>query len=300
MAARLTDRVSLCKERGNMLVLGEGVQPSVGMVIGEAPNRTEVKLGRPFVGRSGELLDRAFGELGVDRATLYITNVCKELPLTAEGKLRPPYEYEVAAWGPTLLGEIGQTQPKAILALGQTASGALAGIANVTHVWHPAYVLRQGGEKSDAYSLWLQKIDPWAAVVLSNSLCGRLVDKVPTQPFMAVVRPLVERQAQVYSDEWLGRRLGVRGDSLNNALKSPTIDFDLADLILCKLGAVHVWWGELGEIYWNLDLHDDNDCERECALPECKNVFRVYGRIMHKMCCSKACNDKRWRLNAAA
>lgn len=163
---------------------GEGPQPACGMIVGEAPGREEIEQGRPFVGRSGKLLYTALRSVGIDRADIYVTNVVKELPLDSDERIRRPYPDEIEAWGPILSGEIEATAPAAILALGRTAANALTGLSgdipwgskvgNVYVVWHPAYVLRNGGATSFRtargdgyanYSEWLNQIVPWAEVV---------------------------------------------------------------------------------------------------------------------------------------
>ena len=82
------------------------------------------KLGREDV----SLLDSGLRTAGVDRAQVYITNVCKVLPETADGKIRAPSASEVEAWKPILEREIEATSPAAILALGRTAVAALTGV----------------------------------------------------------------------------------------------------------------------------------------------------------------------------
>lgn len=59
------------------LVLGHGNTNANIMLIGEAPGRQEEEQGRPFIGRSGKLLDKALVNAGVDRKRIYITNVVK-------------------------------------------------------------------------------------------------------------------------------------------------------------------------------------------------------------------------------
>ena len=156
-----------------MPLAGEGPQPALGMIVGEAPGREEEKEGRPFVGKSGRLLDSALRSIGVERSSVYITNVVKEVPLDSEGRIRRPHEEEVIAWLPILEGEIQNTAPIAILALGRTAQRALVPgvpeeaipfgsiIGNVYVAWHPAYVLRQGASQY-IFSDWLAQIRRWA------------------------------------------------------------------------------------------------------------------------------------------
>ena len=144
-------------------VPGSGPWPAKGMIVGEAPGRTEVQLGRPFVGPSGILLDQALVALAVPRETIYITNVVKFLPLTPDGKIRPPTDKEMDEGASKLLSEIRMVKPDSILALGRTAEKFLndRGISNV-YAWHPAYVLRRHGGLSTE---WLEQIRPWAKEV---------------------------------------------------------------------------------------------------------------------------------------
>lgn len=157
------------------MVPGEGTQPNLAMVVGEAPGKKEVELGRPFVGQSGRLLGVALRACGIARADIYITNVVKELPLDSEERVRRPYPDEIMAWRPILDAEIQQTAPAAILALGRTAANVLteldgdipfgSRVGNVFVAWHPAYLLRNGGESQAIYGDWLEQIEPWSEAV---------------------------------------------------------------------------------------------------------------------------------------
>jgi uracil-DNA glycosylase family 4 len=142
------------------------------MIVGEAPGKDEVKLGRPFVGQSGKLLDSALHAVGIDRSTVFVTNVVKEIPLDDEGMIRRPNEEEIQNWLPILYGEIEQGSPAAILALGRTASQTLCNfpvkeafipfgskVGYIYTAWHPAHVLYQGRSNMTE---WLDQIRPWA------------------------------------------------------------------------------------------------------------------------------------------
>lgn len=150
-------------ESSPVFVPGEGPVPSKGMIIGEAPGRTEALLGRPFVGPSGKLLDQALIALAVPRESVYITNVVKTLPLTADGKIRKPTHNEEEKWKAKLHMEIKQSRAYGILALGKTAQEFLSRNGwPFYEAWHPAYVLRRHGGLSTE---WLEQIRPWAEVV---------------------------------------------------------------------------------------------------------------------------------------
>ena len=62
------------------LVFGEGPAKASLMFIGEAPGKKEDETGRPFVGRSGQILDKAISTLGLERKDVYITNIVKRRP----------------------------------------------------------------------------------------------------------------------------------------------------------------------------------------------------------------------------
>lgn len=144
--------------------------PALGCIVGEAPGREEVAQGRPFVGRSGKLLDVALRALGVDRSTVYVTNVVKDIPLDSDERIRRPYAEEIAAWKPILDGEILETAPAAILALGRTAANTLTELEGdipfgsrvgiVYTAWHPSYLLHRG--MSGVSKEWLDQLSPWA------------------------------------------------------------------------------------------------------------------------------------------
>lgn len=102
-----------------MIVFGEGPTPARVMGIGEAPGEREHLLGRPFVGRTGEAMNRYWGRGGVPlREDLYLTNVIKHWP--GKGN-RDPLDAEIDYWLPSLCGEIEAVRPSTILTLGRFA-----------------------------------------------------------------------------------------------------------------------------------------------------------------------------------
>lgn len=97
------------------LVFGEGsINPRV-MFIGEAPGKKENELRRPFVGRSGKLLDKLLGELGWKREEVYITNIVKRRP----PENRDPNLQEITAYKPYLIKQIEIINPPLIVTLGR-------------------------------------------------------------------------------------------------------------------------------------------------------------------------------------
>jgi DNA polymerase len=145
-------------------VFGVGDENADWMLIGEAPGAEEDRLGEPFVGQAGKLLDNMLAAIGLSRRdNVYIANVLKCRP---PGN-RNPEPDEVAKCTPFLLRQIGLIQPKLIVAMGrfaaQTLLGTDASIASLrgrVHryagvplivTYHPAYLLRNLPDKSKAW-----------------------------------------------------------------------------------------------------------------------------------------------------
>jgi uracil-DNA glycosylase family 4 len=153
-------RCPLAAGRTNV-VFGEGSPDARLMVIGEGPGHDEDVQGRPFVGRSGQLLDRILlEELGLARSAVYIANVVKCRP---PGN-RDPRPDEIDACRPWLLAQLDLIAPSVILTLGNFASKLILATTDgirqlrgrvypsdrpgmvIVPTYHPAYVLRGGGE----------------------------------------------------------------------------------------------------------------------------------------------------------
>jgi DNA polymerase len=98
--------------------------------VGEQPGDQEDRVGRPFVGPAGKLLDRALLEAGIDRAEVYLTNTVKHFKWEPVGKRRlhkKPGAREIAACRPWLEAELAVIEPEVVVALGATAAQALLG-----------------------------------------------------------------------------------------------------------------------------------------------------------------------------
>jgi uracil-DNA glycosylase len=111
-------------------VFGEGPGPAPLMLVGETPGDQEDLAGRPFVGPAGKLLDRCLAEAGIDRDTVYVTNVVKHFKWEPRGKRRihkKPNSLEIRACKPWLEAEIEQVRPKVLVCLGATAAQAILG-----------------------------------------------------------------------------------------------------------------------------------------------------------------------------
>jgi len=151
-------------------VVSDGVQDARIMFIGEAPGADEDRLGRPFVGVSGQLLDRMLATIGLDRTkNAYITNVIFWRP---PGN-RKPTDTEIAICRPFVERQIVLLDPALIVLVGGTASGGLlpgsAGITRIRGQWvnlpvngsprpfqampmyHPSFLLRSPERKRESW-----------------------------------------------------------------------------------------------------------------------------------------------------
>ena len=102
-------------------VFGSGNPQAEILIIGEAPGADEDRLGLPFVGRSGHLLDKMLAAIGVNRESVYITNI---LPWRPPGN-RTPTDGEVAVCLPFLKRQIELIKPQVLLLLGGSAANAV-------------------------------------------------------------------------------------------------------------------------------------------------------------------------------
>ena len=149
------------------LVFADGNPQSRVMFVGEAPGREEDIQGLPFVGRSGQLLDRMMASIGLDRTSAYIANI---VPWRPPGN-RTPTPQESAICVPFILRQIELADPDLLVCLGGPAAQTLLrireGIAKSRGRWfryqtgareiralatfHPAYLLRQPLQKRLAW-----------------------------------------------------------------------------------------------------------------------------------------------------
>lgn len=144
-------------------VFGEGNADAGLMFVGEGPGADEDRLGRPFVGRAGQLLDKEIAAMGLQRDDVYIANVVKTRP---PGNRVPTYE-EAVVCKPFLEEQIQIVEPEVIVALGATAAKYLLDDLNlaitkerghwknhngvaVMPTFHPAYLLRQVNRQAHA------------------------------------------------------------------------------------------------------------------------------------------------------
>ena len=156
------------RETARNLCFADGGPDAEVMLIGEAPGAEEDRLGKPFVGQSGQLLDKMLATIGLRRDAVYITNVVYWRP---PGN-RSPTQAEIAACQPFLERQIELLGPRIIVFLGGIAARGLLGVKEgVTKLrgrrfvysggdgaripamvtFHPAFLLRQPAQKRLAW-----------------------------------------------------------------------------------------------------------------------------------------------------
>lgn len=166
------------------LVFGAGSADADLMIIGEAPGADEDAAGLPFVGRAGQLLDQILESVGLQRDTIYVTNIVKFRP---PGN-RNPTPAEIAASEPVLLEEIRLVNPQVIVPLGNVPTqyllGTREGITKLHGNWyeyqgirvlplyHPAYLLRNPSRTKGS-----PKWQVWQAMQQLSEVLGQLGEK---------------------------------------------------------------------------------------------------------------------------
>lgn len=170
----LLDKFDGCalKSMATRLVFADGNPEGRAMIIGEAPGRDEDEIGRPFVGRAGQLLDRMLAAVGLDRTQVYIANI---VPWRPPGN-RTPTPQEIAICLPFIQRQIELAAPDVLVTMGAPATqnllGQREGILRLRGRWfdyqtgghdrpartipalatlHPAYLLRQPAQKALAW-----------------------------------------------------------------------------------------------------------------------------------------------------
>ena len=156
------------KHTASNLCFADGNPGARLMIIGEAPGRDEDRMGVPFVGADGQLLDKMIASIGLDRASVYLTNL---LPWRPPGN-RSPTDEETAMLLPWLFRHVQLARPEFVLLLGGAVAklvlGSHDGIMKLRGRWrdvdfgdgvarpvlaslHPAYLLRSPAQKRLAF-----------------------------------------------------------------------------------------------------------------------------------------------------
>lgn len=177
-AASTCTKCSLHERRTNV-VFGEGDPSSPLVLVGEGPGDQEDKTGRPFVGRSGQMLDQALADNGLDRTKVYICNTVKCRAAdwsTGKPQNRPPTPAETETCREWLIPQLALIKPWVILTIGAPSAKNLIkkdfkitkerGIyfpcefaKTAIATLHPSYILRQQNISGDGgYSLLVADI----------------------------------------------------------------------------------------------------------------------------------------------
>lgn len=151
-------KCKLCKGRTN-IVFGVGNKEATIMFIGEGPGADEDRIGEPFVGKAGQLMNKAFEGIGINRNEVYIANIVKCRP----PKNRVPEKEEAIACMDYLRNQVLLVKPKIIVLLGSTALKNILGedhsitkergnwieMKDISYMstWHPAALLRDETKK---------------------------------------------------------------------------------------------------------------------------------------------------------
>jgi len=218
---------------GILRVRGEGPVPARVMLVGEAPGEQEERSGEPFVGASGQELNRMLQEAGIMRSECYVTNVCKVRPpnnqisafvatkkkdiTAAHTLMRDRYvTQEVVKGYAELLAEIDMVQPNIIVAFGNLAMWALTGNWAILK-WRGSLLHAEWGEyvtdymKGAVSPKLIPTIHPamilrewsWRAVVISDlrrvkrEMTSRTYAAVPKWNF--IVRPTFDQTTKTLS-----------------------------------------------------------------------------------------------------
>jgi uracil-DNA glycosylase len=163
---------------GTQTVFGEGKRSAEVMFVGEQPGDQEDLAGKPFVGPAGQLLDEALVDAGIDRTTVYVTNVVKHFKWQGRGKRRihqKPNWSEIAACRPWLDAELAVVEPRVLVCLGATAAQALLGrqfrvtrergrpvdsdlAEHVLATVHPSSILRDPETREQEYAAFVEDL----------------------------------------------------------------------------------------------------------------------------------------------
>ena len=157
------NKCKLCTNRTN-IVFGVGNKEANIMMIGEGPGADEDKQGEPFVGKAGQLMNKALAGLGIKREELYIANIVKCRPPSN----RVPEQDEAEACLNYLRNQVILVKPKIIVLLGSTALKNILGKEySITAMrgkwieqkgiyymptWHPAALLRDENKKIEFWN----------------------------------------------------------------------------------------------------------------------------------------------------
>lgn len=174
---------ALSETRTNV-VFASGSGKADVMVVGEAPGQHEDEQGVPFVGRSGQLLVQLFGEVGIKREDMYITNVVKCRP----PRNRNPHQDEIDRCKPYLRRQVELVNPRVVVTLGNFSSQLLMpSTLGITRL------------RGQVYAWWGRHLVPTFHPAAALRGGTSVVDAMRTD--VALVRSLLDRKLEVPSED---------------------------------------------------------------------------------------------------
>lgn len=277
-----------------MRVKGEGPIPSRIMLIGEAPGEQEERAGTPFVGASGQELNRMLHEAGIMRSECYVTNVCKVRPpnnqlsafvAKAKKDITPAHRLLRDRWCTAevhdgyaeLLAEIEMVQPNIIVTFGNLAMWALTGQWSVLK-WRGSLMQVEGGGPKVIPTIHPAAIlREWSnrAVVLNDlrrvkrHMTSRVYDNRPTWNF--IIRPSRDQVAMTLFD------------LLHSCERGETwIDFDI-ETVGGHIDCIGLSWSRSDAICIPFITRGSRDGYWSAA-EEAEIVFSLYRILTHPNC----------------
>lgn len=160
---RLSEAAASCRgcdlyRNATQTVFGSGPRRARILLLGEQPGDQEDRIGEPFVGPAGRLLERALKEVGLEEPDVYRTNAVKHFrwhPAPGGGKRRiheSPNQGQITACRPWLLAELDAVRPEVVVVLGASAGKSLFGPSfrvgdarGTVQRWSPARAGEEGG-----------------------------------------------------------------------------------------------------------------------------------------------------------
>lgn len=158
-------------QTAQQLVWGDGNAAATVMLVGEAPGATEDRLGKPFVGRAGRLLDECLTGIGLSRLeNVWITNLVKHRPPAN----RDPLPQEKAAYAPYLKREISIIKPRVLVALGRHAGSHFIADLHISRQHGQVQAVEYSFADGQQQNLWVMPIYHPAAALYNPQLLPQL------------------------------------------------------------------------------------------------------------------------------
>ena len=153
------------RKNGTLPVIGEGAHNARIMFVGEAPGKNESLTGRPFCGSAGKILDELLSSVGIERESVYITNIVKDRPPAN----RDPLPDEIEAYSPFLDRQIEAIRPEIIVTLGRFSSHYILAKFGLEEMIRPISAIRGQIFKNEGMKI-LPIFHPASAIYDKNKM----------------------------------------------------------------------------------------------------------------------------------